>query len=115
MMSALSPTGASLVDPQVLVISWSDGKTLHYPLDHLRAACPCAHCQGHYEGEKPPLHKDQFRGIGLRSLDEVGSYAFQIAFTDDHGLGIYTWPQLREIGFDEGEAPVPESPGTFAG
>ena len=112
-MSPLSPTGASLVEPQLLAISWSDGTTLHYPLDHLRAACPCAHCQGHYEGEKPPLHKEQFRGIGLRSLDEVGSYAFQIAFTDDPGLGIYTWQHLRGLGFAEGEAPVAEPHDSF--
>ena len=112
-MSTPAPVGVELVDPCLLAIEWDDGSTLHYPLDHLRAACPCAHCRGHYEGEKPPLTPDQFGGIGLRSLQEVGTYAFQIAFNDDHGLGLYTWQQLRGLGFPEGEAPVPETPRSF--
>lgn len=112
-MSGSRPVGVELIEPRLLSIAWDDGKTLHYPLDHLRAACPCAHCQGHYEGEKPPLHPEQFPDVRLRTLEEVGSYALQISFTDDHGLGLYTWQHLRGLGFPEGEAPVPEAPPSF--
>jgi len=112
-MAIPTPTDASLIDAHLLAIEWNDGVTLHYPLDHLRANCPCAHCQGHYEGEKPPQFAEQFRGIALQSLDEVGSYAFQIAFNDGHGLGIYTFPHLRGLGFPEGKAPVAPSPDAF--
>jgi DUF971 family protein len=64
-------------------------------------------------GDKPPLTRERFRGVQLRSLDEVGTYAFQISFNDGHGLGIYTYDHLQAIGFPEGEAPVASPPPVF--
>jgi len=107
------PVDANLVaDETLLAIEWSDGQVLHYPLDLLRARCPCAHCVPEH-GNGPPLDPESFHGVGLQSLRETGSYAFQIGFTDGHGLGIYTWAHLQAIGFPEGKAPTPKPPGAF--
>ncbi len=100
------PTDARLLATELLEISWSDGSKLHYPPDHLRASCPCAQCAPTVPTEAPKTTRD-FVGVRIRSLGEIGSYAFRIAFTDGHELGIYTWPKLREVGFPEGHAPKP--------
>ncbi|MAG58295.1 MAG: hypothetical protein CMJ83_18570 [Planctomycetes bacterium] len=112
-MAGAIPTDAQLVHDGLLSISWSDGDTLHYPLDHLRARCPCAHCAPKHGDVKPPLTADEFRGVGLKSLEETGTYAMQIGFTDGHSLGIYTHDHLLAIGFPEGEAPVATTPRSF--
>lgn len=96
-MSTPTPTDARLSDDHTLTIEWSDGRTLAYPLDALRAACPCAECVDEWTGEVR-VRRDMFPGISLQALDEVGRYAFQITFTDGHGLGLFTWSRLLELG-----------------
>lgn len=108
-MAEIEPTGAELLSEHLLAITWSDGRTLHYPLDHLRAECPCAHCSPTFD-ERPRLTREAFAGITLRNLEEVGSYALRIAFSDGHEMGIYTWGKLLAIGFPEGQAPPPVPP-----
>jgi DUF971 family protein len=102
---AAEPTDARLVDDGLLAITWSDGRTLHYPVDHLRANCPCAHCSPGVEA--PKRQREEFAGVRLKSLEQLGSYAFRIAFDDGHDLGIYTWPRLLALGYPEGQAPPP--------
>jgi DUF971 family protein len=100
----VQPTAAELADDHLLMITWADGSVLHYPTDHLRAYCPCASCTGGAVG-RTPLAKGQFAGIALKSLKQIGAYAFQIGFDDGHALGIYSFDLLRKIGFPPGEAP----------
>lgn len=91
------PVDARLPDEHHLLVEWSDGTRLLHPLEELRARCPCAHCVDEWTGEVH-VSPEMFPGIGLRSLDEVGNYAFRITFTDGHSTGIYTHRLLREIG-----------------
>jgi DUF971 family protein len=112
-MGAVEPTEARLVGDDLLTITWSDGRTLHYPLDHLRASCPCAHCAPAVL-DGPPLERELFAGVRLKRLEEIGNYAFRIAFSDGHDLGLYTWPKLLAIGFRPEEEPPPlPAPGSF--
>ncbi len=110
-MALPSPTDARLLGEELLEISWSDDRRLHYPIDRLRAACPCAHCSN---SDQPPPEPASFPGIRLQSLDQVGNYAFRIAFSDGHDIGIYTWPRLLQIGHEPGQVPAaPPAPPAF--
>ncbi len=107
------PTGADFIrGDQMLSITWTDGVTLHYPADLLRSRCPCAYCTTYSPGTPAPT-REQFAGVKVKSLKTVGQYAFQIGFDDGHGLGIYGFTLLREIGFPPDQAPAPlEKPPT---
>jgi DUF971 family protein len=78
-----------------VVIRWDDDSRLEYPLDELRNACPCAGCRGHSPGEVEPPSK---RGMLLRGIHEVGTYALRFDWSDGHSTGIYTWAYLAELG-----------------
>jgi len=107
-MESTHPVDARLPDDHHLLIEWSDGRNDLYPLDFLRAKCPCAQCVDEWTGEVR-VERSMFPGIGLRSLDEAGNYAFRIGFTDGHDTGLYTFRRLREIG-QPVERSEPESP-----
>jgi DUF971 family protein len=91
------PTDAALNPDGSLTITWNDGAILAYPMDLLRASCPCAECVDEWTGEVR-VSREQFPDIRLQALDEVGAYAFRIMFSDGHDLGIFTWKRLRELG-----------------
>lgn len=86
-----------------LVIVWSDDQTCHYPLSHLREACPCVECRGGHEnmGQRgDPLHilvLTPTRSYKVESLELVGNYALQPSWDDGHHTGIYTWEYLKHL------------------
>jgi DUF971 family protein len=84
-------------DESVLQVVWDDGHTSRHRLDVLRAACPCARCQGHAPEQSLNLKPEQFPGIRLTDLAPVGRYAYNLAFSDGHNTGIYTLRFLREL------------------
>ena len=97
-MSPASPPTPSLVElkkaESKLYISWTDGHQSVYGLRYLRGFCPCAQCQGHAQGvwtfvpvERPEITK----------IEETGSYALSIVFSDGHATGIYSFEILREL------------------
>ena len=111
-MPAVRPTAARFITDQLLEITWADGRVLHYPAHEIRARCPCALCTNR-PPDTPPLAAEDFADIRLKSLKQVGTYAFQIGFDDGHALGIYSFDKLREIGYEPGQAPIaPRKPPT---
>lgn len=96
-MSTPLPVEARLSDEHTLFIAWSDGARLAYPLDLLRAKCPCAQCVDEWTGVVR-VDRSMFPGMSLRSLEEVGSYAVRITFSDGHDVGLYTFRNLRQLG-----------------
>jgi DUF971 family protein len=108
----LLPVDAHIVDDRILRIDWSDGAALDYPFDHLRAKCPCAHCAPTMP-TSPPLEREAFRGVALTGVEEVGTYALRLRFSDGHNLGLYTYPHLRAIGFPKDKAPLLDDPSPF--
>ena len=109
-MPSIRPTAAKLLSDGLLEITWADGLVLHYAPHELRARCPCALCTNRPEGS-PPLSPDDFGDVRVKTVKQVGTYAFQIGFDDGHALGIYSFDKLREIGHPEGHAPpAPRKP-----
>ncbi len=92
------PETLELTDGEsVLQITWDDGHVSRQRLDALRAACPCAHCQGHSPAQSLNLEPAQFPGIKLLDMAVVGRYAYHLVFSDHHDTGIYTLKMLYEI------------------
>ncbi len=93
-------------DEQTLTIAWRDGATCVYPLQGLRAACPCATCKDLREKEtavppstESPFHvlQPQAPPVQLRSIEVVGRYALSFRWSDGHSTGIYPYEYLREL------------------
>lgn len=104
MTSEPRPTGARL-DPITsrLLITWDDGSVLAYPIDALRASCPCAGCVDEWTG-RVMVSVEMFPQVRLKGLKQVGQYAFNIAFSDGHDTGLYTYPRLRNLGVAHDES-----------
>jgi len=89
-------------------IDWKDGHHSDYPLGYLRDECPCASCTGahgtepqktNYAGEAAskelfPMYKPTLK---MLSVEEVGSYAIKVSWSDGHNTGIYSFDHFRRI------------------
>jgi len=82
-----------------LVIDWEDGHHTALELEYLRRMCPCAECTQH--GATPlaerlsrPLPS---KALEVKSIEEVGNYALQIKWGDEHDTGLYSFHFLRNI------------------
>jgi len=95
---ATSAVGISQAGPDTLRIEWKDGHASLYPVRGLRLACRCAACIEEMTGRpilRPEDVPDDVRPV---NITPVGRYAIQIAWTDGHDSGIYTYEYLRELG-----------------
>jgi len=81
---------------RVLEIAFADGRTFKLPYEYLRVYSPSAEVRGHGPGQE--VLQTGKRDIEIRSLEPVGSYAVQPAFSDGHSTGIYSWDYLYELG-----------------
>ena len=91
-----------------IVIQWSDQVTTTWTAAQLRASCPCATCREKKRGESdkkndpkqmpglPILSKAEAQPLRVASMSPVGSYAYQISFSDGHSSGIYPFALLRD-------------------
>lgn len=96
--TAAFPESLELTDDnEVMQITWDDGHLSRLRLDVLRAACPCAMCQGHSPSQSLNLKPDQFPDIRMMDLAPVGRYAYHLVWSDGHDTGIYTLKMLREM------------------
>jgi ATP-binding protein involved in chromosome partitioning len=96
--AAITPVAIAQAGPDALRIDWQDGLTSVIDVRRLRLACRCASCVEEHTGR--PLLKDDDVPTDVRPVrvSPVGRYAIQIAWTDGHDTGIYTFASLREIG-----------------
>lgn len=91
-----------------IVIQWSDDATTRRTANQLRKACPCATCREKKRGESakqeeakptfglPILSKAEAQPLRVDHMSPVGSYAYQITFSDGHSSGIYPFALLRD-------------------
>lgn len=86
---------------RVLEVAFSDGKTFRLPYEYLRVYSPSAEVKGHGPGQE--VLQAGKRNVEIRSLEPVGSYAVQPAFSDGHTTGIYSWDYLYELGENQGK------------
>lgn len=95
--AAPAPTGITLHQKsRLLEIAFSDGKTFRLPYEYLRVNSPSAEVRGHGPGQE--VLQVGKRGVEIRSLEPVGSYAVQPVFSDGHATGIYSWDYLYYLG-----------------
>ncbi|KAA3663773.1 MAG: DUF971 domain-containing protein [Chloroflexi bacterium] len=101
-MTNIRPTGVKADRTErVITISWSDGTSCEYPFAGLRANCPCVECKGGHDKMGGPfdielLHSAKNDELSITQVAPVGSYALQIAWSDGHDSGIFTWEYLYE-------------------
>ena len=74
---------------RVMEIAFSDGRDFRLPYEFLRVYSPSAEVRGHGPGQE--VLQTGKRGVEIRSLEPVGSYAVQPVFSDGHSTGIYSW------------------------
>ena len=96
------PTGITLHQKsRVMEIAFSDGRTFKLPYEFLRVYSPSAEVRGHGPGQE--VLQTGKRNVEIRSIEPVGSYAIQPAFSDGHSTGIYSWDYLYELGETQDE------------
>ncbi|EAQ81837.1 gamma-butyrobetaine hydroxylase-like domain-containing protein [Blastopirellula marina] len=103
-MSAI-PEQLKLLDDGRLWIEWSDGVQLVYPVRDLRDASPDALTRekARVAAEKPSteltiLAPEELAPLRITGMQPIGRYAYQIAFSDGHDSGIYTYEYLYSLG-----------------
>ncbi|HBV61674.1 MAG TPA: DUF971 domain-containing protein [Rhodopirellula sp.] len=102
------PVGLGRDDNSAVIISWSDGVETRWTALQLRKACPCATCREKKRGEKkhqesggaklaglPVLSAAEAQPLTVTGMKPVGSYAYNVRFSDGHSSGIYPMQLLR--------------------
>lgn len=89
-------------DDQTLTVKWADGHTSVFPLSRLRAACPCAECQGDaIDHIAPPNSDAQSSDTDPEwtdlHIEPAGSVGIRITWDDGHSAGIFRWDRLRRL------------------
>jgi DUF971 family protein len=90
------PQSIEINERNEFLVAWP-GVLSVIPALRLRDACPCASCIEEFTGRKildPATIPADIRALEVRP---VGSYAVQIAWSDGHSSGIYSWDTLRRI------------------
>ena len=94
--SSITPTEIEALD-QALRVQWSDGVACDYLYTTLRRSCRCANCVEEMTG-RPLLDPESVPGdVHPVDIRAVGQYAIQIAWSDGHGSGIYSYSHLRDV------------------
>jgi len=97
---AATPTAITLHQKsRVLEIEFSDGKQFRLPCEFLRVHSPSAEVRGHGPGQE--VLQTGKKHVEILGVDPVGSYAVQLAFSDGHDTGIYSWDLLYEYGMKQ--------------
>jgi DUF971 family protein len=94
--AAEPPVAIDLTERNELRIEWPDGLTATLPAARLRDLCPCAECIEEGTGRKLLDPTSIPADIRPEQISPVGNYAIQIAWSDGHSTGLYTWPLLRD-------------------
>jgi len=95
--TAPEPTQLELAG-NALAVTWNDGGRVALPARLLRQQCPCAACVDEWTNKRTIAAESVPADIVLREVRPVGNYAAQLAFSDGHETGIFTWKLLRELG-----------------
>ncbi len=86
---------------RVLEIAFDDGGHFNLPCEFLRVYSPSAEVQGHGPGQGVlQVGKED---VNIEKIEQVGNYALQFYFDDNHNTGIYSYETLYKFGknYDE--------------
>ena len=114
------PESISRDGDSAVLIRWTDGQTTRWTARELRDACPCATCreksgslqsadlQSGSAGDSrsdhtptmslPVLSAAEAKPLSITSMRPVGSYAYNIGFSDGHSSGLFLLESLRDLG-----------------
>jgi ATP-binding protein involved in chromosome partitioning len=107
MRPEVTPTGIGQAGPDRLRVEWKDGHQSLFPVRGLRLACRCASCIEEMTGRPLLRVEDVPEDVRPVRISPVGRYGIQIAWTDGHQTGIYTFEYLRSL---DTKGPPQESP-----
>jgi len=82
----------------VLEIAFDDGQSFKMPTEYLRVNSPSAEVQGHGPGQGTLQIGKQ--DVNVTKIEQVGNYAIQLFFDDNHDTGIFSWDTLYNLGKD---------------
>ncbi len=94
-------------DDGSITIRWDDGSEGRWSAAELRKTCPCATCREKKRKATdepaamkpltlPVISAAEARPLRVESMQPVGNYAYNIAFSDGHNSGIYPFELLRK-------------------
>jgi DUF971 family protein len=81
---------------RVLEIDYADGRAFRLPCEFLRVFSPSAEVRGHGPGQE--VLQTGKKEVEIVRVEPVGNYAVQLAFSDGHDTGIYSFDLLYEYG-----------------
>ena len=84
---------------KTLEVSFDNGQSFRLPFELLRVYSPSAEVQGHGPGQE--VLQTGKRNVGILSLEPVGNYGVQPAFSDGHNSGIFSWDYLHFLGVNQ--------------
>lgn len=97
----ISKPQISKIEPNDVVgafkLTWSDSHSSLVKYWDLRSLCPCAQCVDEMTGQRTLDTAKIPKDIKPSKVQPVGHYAIQIAWSDGHGSGIYSYDYLRKI------------------
>ncbi|MGH8619438.1 MAG: gamma-butyrobetaine hydroxylase-like domain-containing protein [Burkholderiales bacterium] len=95
--SAPVPTEIKLhQQSRVLELTFADGRHFRLPCEFLRVYSPSAEVRGHGPGQE--VLQTGKRDVNIMRIEPVGPYAVQLAFSDGHDTGLYSWDLLYDYG-----------------
>lgn len=86
---------------RLLELTFDDGKCFQLPCEFLRVYSPSAEVRGHGKGQET-LQVGK-KNVEIKAVEPVGNYAVQLAFSDGHNTGIYSWDTLYDYGVRQEE------------
>ena len=100
--TAATPTEIKLHQKsRVLEIAYANGRIFSLPCEFLRVYSPSAEVRGHGPGQET-LQAGK-KNVEIKTVEPVGNYAVQLAFSDGHNTGIYSWDILYDYGLRQEE------------
>ncbi|MBI5752346.1 MAG: DUF971 domain-containing protein [Hydrogenophilales bacterium] len=86
---------------RLLEIAFADDTRFNFPCEFLRVYSPSAEVRGHGPGQEV-LQVGKINAE-ITAIEPVGTYAINLAFTDGHDSGIYSWDYLYNLGVHQDE------------
>ncbi len=86
---------------RLLELTFDDGQHFQLPCEFLRVYSPSAEVRGHGPGQETlQIGK---KNVAIKAVEPVGNYAVQLAFSDGHNTGIYSWDILYDYGMRQAD------------
>jgi len=82
-----------------LEIAFNTGERFNLSAEYLRVYSPSAEVQGHGPGQEVLQIGKQ--DVNIDKIEQVGNYAVQLFFDDNHDTGIYSWDTLYHLGKEQ--------------